>query len=191
MNSVFQKLLRKSVLIFFDDVLVYSMNMQDHVKDLKEALELFRENQLYAKKSKCSFAGSKVEYLSHIISKNGVSTYPSKVEAVRNWQTLTTIKQLRGCLGLTGYYRRFVSSYGTIPIPLTDLLRKDAFHQSPVAHKAFDTLKMAMIQSPVLALPDWTQEFIVETDASSRGLGAVLVHGKHLIAFVSKAMLAR
>ncbi|KAI3730743.1 hypothetical protein L1987_61919 [Smallanthus sonchifolius] len=84
MNSVYQKLLRKSVLIFFDDVLVYSQNLQQHVSDLREVLQLFRDNQLFAKKSKCSFAGSQVEYLGHVISKEGVATDPSKTEAVKN-----------------------------------------------------------------------------------------------------------
>ncbi|KAM0035631.1 putative nucleotidyltransferase, Ribonuclease H [Helianthus debilis subsp. tardiflorus] len=191
MNSVFQKLLRKTVLIFFDDVLVYSKNVQQHVKDLREVLQLFRENQLYAKRSKCSFAGSKVEYLGHVISKNGVSTDSSKVEAVKNWPPPKTVKQLRGFLGLTGYYRRFISSYGSIAKPLTSLLRKDAFVWSDEAQIAFEVLKTALIQAPVLALPDWSQEFIVETDASSKGLGAVLMQGNHPIAFVSKALSAR
>ncbi|KAJ0491928.1 putative nucleotidyltransferase, Ribonuclease H [Helianthus annuus] len=191
MNSVFQKLLRKSVLIFFDDVLVYSKSIQQHIKDLEVVLQLFRDNQLYAKKSKCSFAGSTIEYLGHVISKNGVSTDPSKIEAVKQWPIPTTVKQLRGFLGLTGYYRRFVSSYGSIAKPLTNLLQKDAFKWSAEAQKAFDTLKSAMVQAPVLALPDWSQEFIVETDASSKGLGAVLMQGKHPIAYVSKALSAK
>ncbi|KAJ0545001.1 putative nucleotidyltransferase, Ribonuclease H [Helianthus annuus] len=191
MNSVFKKLLRKTVLIFFDDILVYSKSMQQHVEDLKEVLQLFREHQLYAKKSKCSFGGSKVEYLGHVISKEGVSTDPSKIEAVKNWPTPTNVKQLRGFLGLTGYYRRFVSSYGTIAKPLTNLLQKDAFKWSNEAQQAFETLELAMIQALVLALPDWSQEFIVETDASSKGLGAVLMQGKHPIAYVSKALSAR
>ncbi|KAM0053973.1 putative nucleotidyltransferase, Ribonuclease H [Helianthus debilis subsp. tardiflorus] len=191
MNAVFKKLLRKTVLIFFDDVLVYSKSMQQHVKDLGEVLQLFRDHQLYAKKSKCSFAGSKVEYLGHVISKEGVSTDSSKIEAVKNWPIPTTVKQLRGFLGLTGYYRRFVSAYGAIAKPLTNLLQKDAFIWSCEAQQAFEALKTAMIQAPVLALPDWSQEFIVETDASSKGLGAVLMQGKHPIAYVSKALSAR
>ncbi|KAD4177974.1 hypothetical protein E3N88_26565 [Mikania micrantha] len=191
MNSVFKRLLRKSVLIFFDDVLVYSKNMQQHITDLKEVLKLFRENKLFAKRSKCTFAGSQVEYLGHVISKQGVSTDPTKIEAVKNWPTPTTVKQLRGFLGLTGYYRRFISSYGVIAKPLTNLLRKNAFCWSEEAQAAFEVLKLALIQAPVLALPDWTQEFVVETDASSKGLGVVLMQGKHPIAFVSKALSAR
>ncbi|KAJ0800601.1 putative nucleotidyltransferase, Ribonuclease H [Helianthus annuus] len=188
MNAVFQKLLRKTVLIFFDDVLVYSKSLQQHLVDLREVLQLFRDNQLYAKRSKCSFAGSQIEYLGHVISKDGVSTDPSKIAAVQNWPVPTTVKQLRGFLGLTGYYRRFVSSYGSIAKPLTNLLQKDAFRWSMEAQKAFETLKEAMVQAPVLALPDWSQEFVIETDASSKGLGAVLMQGKHPIAFVSKAL---
>ncbi|KAF5817053.1 putative nucleotidyltransferase, Ribonuclease H [Helianthus annuus] len=191
MNSVFQKLLRKSVLIFFDDVLVYSKSLQQHVLDLQEVLQLFREHQLFAKLSKCSFAASKVEYLGHVISKHGVSTYPTKIEAVVKWLVPTTVKQLRGFLGLTGYYRRFISSYGSLAKPLTQLLQKDAFKWSPEAQQAFESLKTALCNAPVLALPDWSQEFVVETDASSQGLGAVLMQRNHPIAFVSKPLSAR
>ncbi|KAF5753946.1 putative nucleotidyltransferase, Ribonuclease H [Helianthus annuus] len=122
MNSVFKKLLRKSVLIFFDDVLVYSKSMEQHVADLKEVLQIFRDQQLYAKMSKCTFGGKQVEYLGHIISKEGVSTDPSKIEAIRNWPPPTNVKQLRGFLGLSGYYRRFIASYGSLAKPLTALL---------------------------------------------------------------------
>ncbi|KAJ0444029.1 putative nucleotidyltransferase, Ribonuclease H [Helianthus annuus] len=191
MNAVFKPLLRKKVLIFFDDILIYSKDLQQHLKDLREVLLIFRDNHLLAKKSKCSFAGSKVEYLGHVISQEGVATDQSKIEVIRDWPVPVTVKQLRGFLGLTGYYRRFISSYGAMAKPLTALLQKDAFKWSNAAQQAFDQLKQALMHAPVLALPDWSKEFVIETDASSKGLGAVLMQDRHPLAFVSKALSIR
>ncbi|XP_019160030.1 PREDICTED: uncharacterized protein LOC109156632 [Ipomoea nil] len=127
MNHVFQPLIRKTVLVFFDDILVYSPSLESHWKHLSEVLRIMRDNQLLAKLSKCSFAKREVEYLRHIISEKGLQTDPEKLSAVRNWPKPVNIKELRGFLGLTGYYRRFIKSYGTISRPLTDMLRKNAY----------------------------------------------------------------
>lgn len=124
MNKVFAKYLRKFILVFFDDILVYSQTLQEHLEHLRTVLEILRAEQLYAKMSKCIFAAPQVEYLGHIISEKGVETDPQKIEAVSNWPIPQNITQLRSFLGLTGYYRRFVHHYGEICRPLHDMLKK-------------------------------------------------------------------
>ena len=133
---------------------------------LKTALEVLRQHSLFAKKSKCISEVKEVEYLGHVISLQGVATDPSKIFVVRDWPTPATMKQLRGFLGLTGYYKRFVKGYGQISKPLTELLKKNAFHWSEVAQDAFEKLKIPMVTAPALALPDFSKVFVVEIDAS-------------------------
>ncbi|XP_071900910.1 uncharacterized protein [Coffea arabica] len=188
MNHVFQKQLRKSVLVFFDDILVYSSSLQEHLKHVAEVLNILRRHQLYAKRSKCAFAQAQVEYLGHIISEEGVKVDPGKIEGMVKWPRLENVKQLRGFLGLTGYYRRFVRGYGSITKPLTALLKKDSFQLGGEAKKAFQRLKGAMSDIPVLALPDFNQPFVVETDACYNGIGAVLMQKRRPIAYISQGL---
>lgn len=130
-------------------------------------------HSLYAKRSKCSFGQSKVEYLGHVINAKGVSTDPNKVRAMEKWLTPRTVKALRGFLGLTGYYRKYVANYGSISRPLSDLLKNDAFVWSEEADQAFVPLKRAMSTTPVLALPDYNEEFVVKIDACYSGIEVV------------------
>jgi hypothetical protein len=187
MNNLFRDQLRKFILLFFDDILIYSHSMTEHIDNLRTVFIILQTNLMYAKASKCVFCSPHVEYLGHVISAARVSTDPHKIEAILNWPLPCNIKQLRGFLGLTGYYRRFVKGYGIICKPLTQLLKKDAYRWNEEATSAFNQLKHAMTQPPVLALPYLTQQFIIETDASSRGMGAVLMQAGHPIAFISKS----
>ena len=127
MNEVFRPYLRKFVLVFFDDILVYNKGMQKHASHLKMVLQTLADHQLYAKMSKCVFVASEVEYLGHIIYGEGVQTDPKKIEVMTEWPVPKTLKALRGFLGLTGYYKKFIKGYGQIASPLTSLLKKDAF----------------------------------------------------------------
>jgi len=141
MNSIFKPFLRKFLLVFFDDILSYSESWKDHVD---RVLQLLEEKQFYAKRSKCFFGVQEVEYLGHIVSHEGIKVDPRKIKAIKEWKIPTSIKHLRGFLGLTGYYHKFVKNYGRIGAPLTTLLKKDAFSWTPEATKAFEHLKEAM-----------------------------------------------
>jgi hypothetical protein len=188
MNNIFSAHLRKFVLVFFDDILIYSKSLAEHRHHLSQVLQILRLHQLKAKLSKCTFATASVDYLGHVLSGSGVATDPSKIEDITNWETPTTIKQLRQFLGLTGYYRRFIKGYASICRPLHDALKKNAFHWSDEQHKAFLTLKTVMSTPPVLALPNFTLAFTLETDASGTGLGAVLMQQGRPLAYFSKAL---
>lgn len=186
MNALFQPFLCKFVFVFFDDILVYSRSLEDHISHLDDVFNCLLQQQFYLKQSKCSFAQSSIAYLGHIVSAQGVGPDPEKISAMVDWPKPTTLKQLRGFLGLTGFYRKFVRNYAIIAAPLTDLLRKDAFTWNDQATAAFELLKKAMTEAPVLALPDFEGEFVLETDASGMGMGAVLCQNGHPIAYYSK-----
>jgi hypothetical protein len=139
--------------------------------------------------SKCSFARNTIAYLGHIISSQGVATDQGKIEAISAWLVPSNIKELRSFLGLVGYYRKFVQHFEVISQPLTKLLKKGVFFVWSNEQKvAFDTLKQALISASVLALPNFSRPFIIETDACDDGMGAVLMQDGHPLAFFSKAL---
>ncbi|XP_057786354.1 uncharacterized protein LOC131003815 [Salvia miltiorrhiza] len=188
MNDIFRPLLRRFVIVFFDDILIYSRTVPEHAEHLREVFSILHRHHFYIKLSKCSFCCDSVEYLGHIIADGNLKADPSKIEAMVAWPRPTNVRKLRGFLGLTGYYRRFIAGYAMIATPLTDLLKKEAFVWSSEAEQAFQALKSAMTSAPILRLPDFSKTFYVETDASDFGVGAVLLQEAHPIAFFSKKL---
>ena len=141
MNKILLPYLHYFVLVFFDDILIYIQTSKAHLRHVDTILKLFQEHRLFVKKSKCSFGVLEVEYLGHIVGRDGVKLDPKKIQAMHNWPRPTSLKSLRGFLGLIGYYRKFVCNYGKIAIPLTNLLKKNAFFWTEAMNQAFLTLK--------------------------------------------------
>jgi hypothetical protein len=179
MNLIFAALLRKGVIVFMDDILIYSSTLDQHVSLLQQVFEILRKHKFFIKLSKCSFAQQEIEYLGHSISSQGVATEKSKIAAVEQCPVPKNVKDLRGFLGLTGYYRRFIKNYGLIS------------RQLDQTQTAFNQLKQALIHAPVLGIPDFTKPFILKTDASEVGFGAVLLQDSHPIAYLSKVVCAK
>ena len=188
MNELFKPYLRKFVLIFFDDILIYSKSLQEHLKQLRLVFEILKVNQLFAKRSKCQFGVSEVAYLGHVVSAKGVAVDMNKIQAIIEWPVPKTLKALRGFLGLTGYYRKFIKGYSTLAAPLTALTKKQAFCWTEATQKAFETLKSALTNPPVLALPNYSSPFVIECDASATRIGAVLMQDNHPLAYISQEL---
>ena len=174
MNSIFRHHLRQFILVFFYDILIYSSTWDQHLVHVQQTFEILRQNHFYVKESKCAFGQQELEYLGHIITNHGVKVDDSKIAAMVAWSQPTNILDLRGFLGLTGYYRKFVQNYGVIAQPLTNLLKKNQFQWNDAAEAAFLALKRAMTTTPILAMPNFNEAFTIDTDASGDGIGAVL-----------------
>lgn len=191
MNHILKPYLRKFVLVFFDDILIYSGTWAAHLQHVDLLLQLLRKHKLFVKMSKCEFGMEEVEYLGHIVGRDSVKVDPKRIQEMQEWPQSKTLKSLRGFLGLTGYYRKFVSNYGRIAKPLTQLLKKNSFFWTEEAQQAFTALKNAMCTTPVLALPDFTKSFVIECDASGTGIGAVLMQEGRPLAFTSQQLSGR
>ncbi|KAL0534153.1 hypothetical protein IC582_028437 [Cucumis melo] len=176
MNRVFKDFLDSFVIVFIDDILIYSKTEAEHEEHLHQVLETLRANKLYAKFSKCEFWLRKVTFLGHVVSNEGVSVDPAKIEAVTNWPRPSTVSEIRSFLGLAGYYRRFVEDFSRIASPLTQLTRKGTpFVWSPACERSFQELKQKLVTAPVLTVPDGSGNFGIYSDASKKGLGCVLM----------------
>ncbi|KAL5838964.1 hypothetical protein ACOSQ4_011572 [Xanthoceras sorbifolium] len=189
MNRIFRPYLDKFVVVFIDDILVYSRTCEEHVEHLNIVLQTLRMNQLYAKKDKCDFWLTEVRFLGHMISQEGISVDPAKVEAVLQWERPTNVTEVRSFLGLAGYYRRFVENFSRIAMPLTQLTRKSVkFVWDEDCEASFMALKQRLTTAPVLTVPDSSEPYVVYTDASGTGLGGVLMQGGKVVAYASRQL---
>ncbi|GJZ97724.1 putative reverse transcriptase domain-containing protein [Tanacetum coccineum] len=189
MNRVCKPYLDKFVIVFIDDILIYSRTKEDHEVHLGLVLELLRKEKLYAKFSKCEFWLQEVHFLGHVVNQNGIHVDPSKIEAVKNWKTPTTPSEIRSFLGLAGYYRRFIANFSKIAKPLTSLTQKNQKYVWGVEQEeAFQTLKNNLCDAPILTLPDGVEDFVVYCDASNQGLGCVLMQRGRVIAYASRQL---
>jgi hypothetical protein len=189
MNSVFMPELDKFVVVFIDDILIYSKTEEEHDKHLRIVLTRLREHQLYAKFSKCTFWLEEIQFLGHVLSANGIVVDPSKGKDILEWKPPITIHQVRSFLGLASYYRRFIPDFSKIVKPITSLLKSDTkFNWSSRCNEAFKQLKVLLTTAPVLAQSDIEKPFDVYCDASGSGLGCVLMQEGRVIAYASRQL---
>nr|GFA60385.1 putative reverse transcriptase domain-containing protein [Tanacetum cinerariifolium] len=186
MNRVFHEFLDKFIIVFIDDILLFSKSKEEHEDHLRTVLQILRQEKLYAKFSKCEFLLSSVAFLGHIVSAEGIMMDPAKVEAITKWPRPTSVTEVRSFLGLASFYRRFVEGFSCLASPLTKVMRKgEKFVCNEEREKSFEELKHRLVSAPVLTLPSGSGGFQIYSDASKKGLGCVLMqHGK-VIAYAS------
>ena len=189
MNRVFRPYVDQFVVVFIDDIMVYSKDTQEHEQHLRIVLEMLREKKLYVKLIKCDFWLKEVSFLGHIVSVEGIRVNPAKIEAVVNWKSPQNVTEVRSFLGLAGYYRRFVRGFSIIASPLTKLLRKGIkFEWTDKCQNCFEQLKGMLVEAPVLTQPTSGKEYTLYSDASCIGLGCVLMQDGKVVAYASRQL---
>ena len=193
MNDLLGDYLDKFVLVFLDDILIYSANLEDHLEHLRKTLSVMRKYRLYAKASKCEFVTTTIEFLGQRVCGGGISLTEAKLAAIRNWATPQNVRDVRSFLGFANYYRRFIKNFAGIASPLTDLTKKGMPWQwGPYQRQAFQAVKDAYCNAPILLFPDPKLPYTVSTDASGEATGGALLQdqGKGLqpLAFVSRRL---
>jgi hypothetical protein len=189
MNKVFMEYLDKFVMVFIDDILIFSKMEEEHEKHLRMVLQKLRSNQLYAKFSKCEFWLTKVAFLGHVISTGGIAVDPSKVKDVLNWMPPMNTSEIHSFLGLAGFYRRFIKDLSKIIKPMTRLLEKNKnFDWTDECQVSFEELKKRLTSAPVLTLPDIIKKFDIYCDASKQALGCVLMQEGQVVCYASRQL---
>lgn len=184
MNQVLRPFTGSFVVVYFDDILIYSKNQAEHLKHVKQVLQVLHENQLYINLKKCTFCTSKLLFLGFVVGEDGIQVDEEKVSAIRDWPTPTSVTKVRSFHGLATFYRRFIRDFSTITAPITECLKKGKFKQE----RSFAMIKEKLCHAPVLALPDFDKVFQVECDASGVGIGVVLSQEKRPVAYFSEKL---
>jgi hypothetical protein len=191
MNKVFMEFLDKFVVVFIDEILVFSQNEEEHEEHLSLVLQKLREHRLYAMFSKCDFWLKEVSFLGHIITEGGIAVDPSKVQAILDWNPPKNVAEIRSFLVLVGYYRRFIEGFSKIVKPLTSLLEKGKeFKWDAKCEDSFEEVKKRLTTAPVLIMSDIHKGFDVYCDASLQGLGCVLMQEGKVISYASLTIKA-
>ena len=189
MNKVFHPYLDQFVVVFIDDIMVYSKDAQGHEQHLKIMLQILREKQLFAKLSKCVFWLKEVSFLGHIVSAKGIRVDLGKIEAIVSWKPPRNVTKVRSFLGLTGYYRRFVKGFSVIASTLTKLLWIGMkFEWDDMCQSSFEQLKKILVEAPVLTQPTSSREYAMYSDASRIGVGCVLMQDGKVVAYASRQL---
>ncbi|KAL2253005.1 UNVERIFIED_CONTAM: Transposon Tf2-12 polyprotein, partial [Sesamum indicum] len=189
MNHVLRAFIGKFVVVYFDDILVYSSTLEEHVTHLKQVLEVLRKERLFGNLKKCDFCTNKVIFLGFVVSSEGITVDEEKLKAIQDWPTPTTIGEVRSFHGLASFYRRFVKDFSTMAAPLNELTKKNVpFKWGNAQEKAFQAIKEKLTHAPLLALPDFGKTFEIECDASGIGIGGVLMQGGRPVAYFSEKL---
>lgn len=191
MNNVLkQEIARNICLVYLDDIIIYSKTKQEHINRLQQVFEALRKANLKINKNKCVFMETEIEFLGHVLNENGLKPNQKKIEAIKKFPVPKTVKEIRGFLGLIGYYRKFIPNLSKIVKPLTESTKKNAVIniEDKKYLEAIQTCKQLLTNAPILAFPDFKKTFVITTDASDIALGAVLSQDNHPIAYASRTL---
>ena len=189
MRRVFQPYLDQFVVVFVDDILIYSQSEEEHEDHLRIVLQALKGHQLYAKFRKCEFWLTEVKFLGHVMSASGVSVDPEKVEAVMSWERPNSVFEIRSFLGLAGYYRRFIEDFSRLAAPMTRLTRKGVkFEHNDLCEKGFHELKGRLTSAPIMIVPEQGRRYTVYCDASRDGLRCVLIQSERVVVYGSRQL---
>jgi len=190
MNDIFREWLDDFVVIYIDDILIYSGSLEEHAEHLRKVFQRLRENKLSTKFEKCKFGVTEVDFLGHRIIQEGLKMDDYKVKAIVDWEPPKSVLALRSFLGLASYYRKFIKNFAKIAAPLTNLLKKSAvtYEWGGACDEAFETLKGILVKAPVLKLPDFDKDFEIHFNASDFAIGGVLVQEGRPVTFESKKL---
>jgi len=190
MNDIFREWLDDFVVVYIDDILIYSGSLEEHAEHLRKAFQRLRENKLYAKLEKCKFGVTEVDFLGHRIIEEGLKMDDHKVKAILDWEPPKLVPALKSFLGLASYYHKFIKNFVKMATPLTNLLKKSArtYEWDGTCDEAFETLKGILVKAPVLKLPDFDKDFEIHFDASDFAIGRILVQKGRPMPFESKKL---